>query len=89
MIDYSDIYVKRILGLANEGITINKLAIRFNMILSEFLDFDELNDCPFDDDDSDLWIDKQHNRFFGCAVNFIFWFFAIYLISSGRDRSWL
>ena len=30
-------------------ITLHKLAIAFNMTLSEFLDFDELNDFSFDD----------------------------------------
>lgn len=33
--------------------TLHKLAIAFNMTLSEFLDFDELNDYAFDEDDSD------------------------------------
>ncbi len=31
--------------------TLHKLAIAFNMTLSEFLDFDELNDYLFDEDD--------------------------------------
>ena len=31
--------------------TLHKLAIAFNMTLSEFLDFDELNDYSFDDND--------------------------------------
>ena len=31
--------------------TLHKLAIAFNMTLSEFLDFDELNDFSFDDND--------------------------------------
>ncbi|MBP0981382.1 MAG: helix-turn-helix transcriptional regulator [Oscillospiraceae bacterium] len=30
--------------------TLHKLAIAFNMTLSEFLDFDELNDYSFEDD---------------------------------------
>jgi len=33
--------------------TLHKLAIAFNMILSEFLDFDELNNFSFDDNDED------------------------------------
>lgn len=31
--------------------TLHKLAISFNMTLSEFLDFNELNDYSFEDDD--------------------------------------
>lgn len=31
--------------------TLHKVAIAFNMTLSEFLDFEELNDYSFDDDD--------------------------------------
>ncbi len=31
--------------------TLHKLAIAFNMTLSEFLDFDELNDYSFDEDE--------------------------------------
>ncbi len=31
--------------------TLHKLAIAFNMTLSEFLDFKELNDYSFDDDE--------------------------------------
>lgn len=31
--------------------TLHKLAIAFNMTLSEFLDFNELNDYSFDDDE--------------------------------------
>ncbi len=31
--------------------TLHKLAIAFNMTLAEFLDFDELNDYSFDEDD--------------------------------------
>ncbi len=31
--------------------TLHKLAIAFNMTLSEFLDFDELNDFSFEDDE--------------------------------------
>ena len=30
--------------------TIHKIALAFNMTLSEFLDFEELNDYSFDDD---------------------------------------
>lgn len=30
--------------------TLHKIAIAFNMTLSEFLDFDELNDYSFEDD---------------------------------------
>ena len=33
--------------------TLHKLAIAFNMTLAEFLDFDELNDYSFDDDDEE------------------------------------
>ncbi len=33
--------------------TLHKLAIAFNMTLSEFLDFDELNDYSFDDNDDE------------------------------------
>ena len=33
--------------------TLHKIAIAFNMTLSEFLDFDELNDYSFDDDFSE------------------------------------
>lgn len=33
--------------------TLHKLAIAFNMTLSEFLDFEELNDYSFDEDDDD------------------------------------
>lgn len=33
--------------------TLHKVAITFNMTLSEFLDFDELNDYSFDDDDEE------------------------------------
>ena len=33
--------------------TLHKLAIAFNMTLAEFLDFDELNDYSFEDDDDD------------------------------------
>lgn len=31
--------------------TLHKIAIAFNMTLSEFLDFDELNNYSFDDDE--------------------------------------
>ncbi len=31
--------------------TLHKIAIAFNMTLSEFLDFDELNDYSFEDDE--------------------------------------
>ncbi|MBQ8004583.1 MAG: helix-turn-helix transcriptional regulator [Oscillospiraceae bacterium] len=34
--------------------TLHKVAIAFNMTLSEFLDFNELNEYSFDDD-SDEW----------------------------------
>ena len=34
--------------------TLHKLAIAFNMTLSEFLDFKELNDYSFEDDEEDL-----------------------------------
>ena len=33
--------------------TLHKLALAFNMTLAEFLDFDELNDYSFDDDDEE------------------------------------
>lgn len=33
--------------------TLHKLAIAFNMTLSEFLDFEELNDFSFEDDAAD------------------------------------
>ena len=33
--------------------TLHKISIAFNMTLSEFLDFDELNDFEFDEDDSE------------------------------------
>ncbi|MBR3928348.1 MAG: helix-turn-helix transcriptional regulator [Clostridia bacterium] len=33
--------------------TLHKVAIAFNMTLSEFLNFDELNDYSFDDDSED------------------------------------
>lgn len=33
--------------------TLHKLAIAFNMTLSEFLDFKELNDYSFDDDEEE------------------------------------
>lgn len=84
IMEYGDIYVKRIRGLCKQrGIAINKLAtmsdvkqstldnivrgitknprvktlhklaIAFNMTLAEFLNFDELNDYSFEDDDED------------------------------------
>lgn len=38
----------------NPGIiSIHKIANAFNMTLAEFLDFDELNDYSFDDNDED------------------------------------
>ena len=33
--------------------TLHKIALAFNMTLSEFLDFDELNEYSFDDDDDE------------------------------------
>lgn len=33
--------------------TLHKLAIAFNMTLSEFLDFDDLNEYSFEEDDDD------------------------------------
>lgn len=82
--NYSDIYVNRILKLCKQrGISINKLAtisnvkqstldnivrgltknprvktlhklaIAFNMTLAEFLDYKELNDYSFEEDDED------------------------------------
>ena len=84
IMDYSDIYVRRIRSLCEKrGIAINKLAtmsgvsqstldnivrgitknpgvmtihklsIAFNMTLAEFLDFDELNDYSFEEDDEE------------------------------------
>ena len=38
----------------NPGVmTIHKLAIAFNMTLAEFLDFDELNDYSFEEEDEE------------------------------------
>ncbi|MBE6814232.1 MAG: helix-turn-helix transcriptional regulator [Ruminococcaceae bacterium] len=82
--DYSELYVNRILTLCKQrGITVNKLAtmsginqstldnivrgltkdpraktlhkiaIAFNMTLAEFLDFDELNNFSFEDNDDE------------------------------------
>ena len=82
IMEYSEIYVKRIKSLCKQrGIALNKLAtmsdvkqstldnivrgltknprvktlhklaIAFNMTLAEFLDFDELNDYSFEDDE--------------------------------------
>ena len=82
--NYSDIYVNRILKLCKQrGLSINKLAtisnvkqstldnivrgltknprvktlhkiaIAFNMTLAEFLDYKELNDYSFEEDDED------------------------------------
>ena len=54
MMEYADIYVNRIRELCKQrGITINKLAIAFNMTLSEFLDFNELNEYSFEDRDDE------------------------------------
>lgn len=84
IMDYSDIYVRRIRTLCekrgiainklatmsnvsqstldnivrgitkNPGVmTIHKLAIAFNMTLAEFLDFDELNDYSFEEEDEE------------------------------------
>ena len=33
--------------------TLHKVALAFNMTLAEFLDFDELNEYSFDDDDEE------------------------------------
>lgn len=33
--------------------TLHKIALAFNMTLAEFLDFDELNDYAFDEDDGE------------------------------------
>lgn len=33
--------------------TLHKIALAFNMTLAEFLDFEELNDYSFDDDDAE------------------------------------
>ena len=33
--------------------TLHKVALAFNMTLAEFLDFEELNDYSFDDDDDE------------------------------------
>ena len=67
IMEYSDIYVRRIRKLCKERhIAINKLATKhprvktlhksalaFNMTLAEFLDFDELNDYSFDEGDDE------------------------------------
>lgn len=38
----------------NPGIkTLHKIALAFNMTIAEFLDFDELNDYSFDEDDEE------------------------------------
>lgn len=38
----------------NPGVrTLHKVAIAFNMTLAEFLDFDELNDYSFEEDDDE------------------------------------
>ena len=34
--------------------TLHKIALAFNMTVAEFLDFKELNDYSFDDDDDEL-----------------------------------
>ena len=34
--------------------TLHKIALAFNMTAAEFLDFKELNDYSFDDDDEDI-----------------------------------
>lgn len=34
--------------------TLHKIAIAFNMTLSEFLDFDQLNDYSFEDDEEEI-----------------------------------
>lgn len=36
--------------------TLHKLAIAFNMTLAEFLDFAELNEYAFDENDEDRWL---------------------------------
>lgn len=44
--------------------TLHKIALAFNMTLADFLDFDELNEYSFDDDDDDLnddFIAGDHN----------------------------
>lgn len=39
----------------NPGVkTLHKIAIAFNMTFSEFLDFDELNNFSFDDNDDEM-----------------------------------
>lgn len=84
IMEYSEVYVKRIKSLCKQrGIAINKLAtmsdvkqstldnivrgltknprvktlhklaIAFNMTLAEFLDFDELNDYSFEDENEE------------------------------------
>ena len=66
--EYSDIILKRILELCNKRkITLNKLAtmsgvsqstlhkiaIAFNMTLAEFLDYPELNNYSFEDENDE------------------------------------
>jgi len=36
--------------------TLHKLAIAFNMTLAEFLDFAELNEYAFDENEEDRWL---------------------------------
>ena len=43
----------------NPGVqTLHKVALTFNMTLSEFLDFPELNDYSFDDDTDDDFFEE-------------------------------
>ena len=46
--------------------TLHKIAVSFNMTLSEFLDFQELNDYDFDDDDEIYFDDDDEECCCGC-----------------------
>ena len=43
--------------------TLHKIALAFNMTVAEFLDFKELNDFSFEDNDAE-WRKKYRDRFF-------------------------
>lgn len=45
--------IVRVLSKNPRGKTLYKITLPFNMALSEFLNFDELNDHSFDDDTDD------------------------------------
>lgn len=51
--------------------TLHKIAIAFNMTLSEFLDFEELNDFSFDDNDD------EQKRCIGCVPVQLFLFIPL------------